>query len=125
MAWDEGPGSEAFMTLLHRICAEQNMARFYALSLERTLFGEHVVIRLWGRIGRRGQSKSEHFDAADDAERRLQKLAAKKRRRGYVDAAPLAVCTRMDELGIQPDQGQFALIAVLELASETRHPSKP
>jgi len=75
------------MTLLHRVCPEQNMARFYALSLERSLFGEFVVIRLWGRIGRRGQSKTESFEAEPDAERRLHKLAESKRRRGYVDRA--------------------------------------
>lgn len=73
------------MTLLHRVCPEQNMARFYALSLERSLFGEFVVIRLWGRIGRRGRSKVECFQAEPDAEQRLQKIADSKRRRGYVD----------------------------------------
>jgi predicted DNA-binding WGR domain protein len=73
------------MTLLHRVCPEHNMARFYALSLERSLFGEFVVIRLWGRIGRRGRSISERFDAEPDAERHLGKLADLKRRRGYVD----------------------------------------
>ena len=73
------------MTLLHRVCPEQNMASFYALSLERSLFGDYVVIRLWGRIGRRGQSKSECFQAEPDAERRLAKLADIKRRRGYVE----------------------------------------
>jgi predicted DNA-binding WGR domain protein len=73
------------MTLLHRVCPEHNMARFYALSLERSLFGEFVVIRAWGRIGRRGQSKSESFEAEPDAQRRLLKLANRKRRRGYVD----------------------------------------
>jgi predicted DNA-binding WGR domain protein len=73
------------MTLLHRVCPEQNMARFYALSLEQTLFGEFVVVRLWGRIGRRGQSKTECFQTKPDAERRLVKLADLKRRRGYVD----------------------------------------
>lgn len=76
------------MTLLHRVCPEQNMARFYALSLERSLFGEFVVIRLWGRIGRRGQSKSECFRAEPDAECRLMKLADIKRRRGYIDQPP-------------------------------------
>lgn len=73
------------MTLLHRVRADQNMARFYALCLEKSLFGEFVVIRLWGRIGRRGQSKSECFPMKADAERRLERLAAAKRRRGYVD----------------------------------------
>ena len=73
------------MTLLHRVCPEQNMARFYALSLQRSLFGEYIVVRLWGRIGRRGQSKTECFQAKTDAERRLTRLADIKRRRGYVD----------------------------------------
>ena len=75
------------MTLLHRVCPEQNMARFYSLSLERSLFGEFVLIRRWGRIGGKGQSKSERFAAKAEAELRLQKLASIKRRRGYVDRA--------------------------------------
>ena len=73
------------MTLLHRVCPQQNMARFYALSMERSLFGEFVVIRLWGRIGRRGQSKKESFEDEPEAEQRLLKLANMKRRRGYID----------------------------------------
>jgi hypothetical protein len=30
----------------------RNMDRFYSLLLRQTLFGDHVVTREWGRIGR-------------------------------------------------------------------------
>lgn len=35
----------------------RNMARFYELSIEQTLFGEVSLTRSWGRIGKRGQSR--------------------------------------------------------------------
>ncbi|MGB3389974.1 MAG: WGR domain-containing protein [Pseudaminobacter sp.] len=37
--------------LLDRIMRERNMARFYELSVEPTLFGEVALVRRWGRIG--------------------------------------------------------------------------
>ncbi len=37
------------------------MARYYALSIQPTLFGEAAIVRCWGRIGKRGGEKSEVF----------------------------------------------------------------
>ena len=61
------------------------MARFYALMIERDLFGRTVLVRHWGRIGGWGRERTdEHVSEAAAAEA-LAKLAAAKRRRGYQD----------------------------------------
>ena len=37
------------------------MARFYDLEVERDLFGRHVLVRRWGRIGTAGKTRlDEH-----------------------------------------------------------------
>ena len=41
---------------LHRIDPSRNMARFYRVTIEKTLFDETIVRRCWGRIGTRGRS---------------------------------------------------------------------
>ncbi|TIU14242.1 MAG: WGR domain-containing protein, partial [Mesorhizobium sp.] len=51
---------------LQRIDPNCNMARFYALSVQPTLFGEVSLIRNWGRIGTSGQTKVETFVAIED-----------------------------------------------------------
>ena len=68
---------------LTRCDASRNMARFYALSLEPTLFGEVMLIRNWGRIGTGGQMMIETFERAEDASAALHRLQRQKLRRGY------------------------------------------
>lgn len=75
---------------LHRIDPVRNMHRFYALSLQPTLFGGASVMRNWGRIGTCGQSMMETFDQLEDAATALGRLERSKRRRGYRDAGPTA-----------------------------------
>jgi len=60
------------------------MARFYAIALQPTLFGEVSIIRNWGRIGTRGQMKLETFPSQFAAERQADLIERQKRRRGYV-----------------------------------------
>jgi predicted DNA-binding WGR domain protein len=69
---------------LRRIDSTRNMARFYVLILQPTLFGETTLVRQWGRIGTRGREKREHF--RDDAEAvcAAARHALRKMRRGYV-----------------------------------------
>ena len=69
--------------LFKRIDPERNMARFYTLSVEPTLFGDAALVRQWGRIGTRGQLKINLFDTMPAAEEALSHLAARKLRRGY------------------------------------------
>ena len=63
--------------------AARNMARFYALSIEQTLFGDVCLIRRWGRIGTRGQMKSMSFAREDEAMALFVKIQRQKARRGY------------------------------------------
>lgn len=72
-------------TELRRIDPERNMARFYLLAIQPTLFGGVSLIRNWGRIGTSGQVKVETYDRPDDAHRAYRRLERVKRRRGYVD----------------------------------------
>lgn len=68
---------------LRRIDPSQNMARFYVLSVQPNLFGGSSVVREWGRIGRRGQSKIELVENVETAEELKARLARAKLRRGY------------------------------------------
>jgi predicted DNA-binding WGR domain protein len=70
--------------VLHRINPEQRVARFYALMIERDLFGTIRLVRNWGRIGTNGQELVELFATELEAGEALAALAA-KRRRGYRD----------------------------------------
>ncbi|RWR29865.1 WGR domain-containing protein [Sinirhodobacter populi] len=71
---------------LLRIDAGCNMRRFYAASVQPTLFGGVSVVRNWGRIGSAGRMRIETFDEADQADDALDKLIRTKRRRGYRSA---------------------------------------
>lgn len=71
------------MTVLRRVDASRNMARFYALGVERTLFGEFALVREWGRIGCLGRRRSVIYPTLADAEAALAKLRHIKERRGY------------------------------------------
>lgn len=70
--------------VLERIDPAKNMARFYVLSVEQTLFGNSALVREWGRIGRPGRRRSEFFDQVAEACVALDTWLARKRRRGYV-----------------------------------------
>ena len=53
--------SEVNSPALH-ICSERidparNIARYYVLSIEPTLFAKHTLIRRWGRIGSPGRER--------------------------------------------------------------------
>ena len=45
-----------------RVDPAKNMARWYEIDVQQTLFGEYTVERHWGRIGATGQSKTFWFD---------------------------------------------------------------
>lgn len=68
---------------LRRVDPARNMARYYGLTLQPTLFGEMSLVRHWGRIGTRGRQKTESFASGDEAISALSKLATQKIRRGY------------------------------------------
>ncbi|MFA7416792.1 MAG: WGR domain-containing protein [Rhizobium sp.] len=68
---------------VERIEPERNMARFYALSVQPTLFGEVSLVRCWGRIGSRGQRIVHVFNEEKHAVDLFLELLRKKRNRGY------------------------------------------
>jgi predicted DNA-binding WGR domain protein len=61
----------------------KNMARYYALEISETLFGEPCLTRRWGRIGASGQSLVHHFEKESDAVRLFLDLMRQKKARGY------------------------------------------
>jgi predicted DNA-binding WGR domain protein len=71
--------------VLHRIDPDQRVARFYALMIERDLFGTIRLVRNWGRIGTNGQELVEVFATEIEAGHALEALAQAKQRRGYRD----------------------------------------
>jgi len=75
--------SQPYRIYVERTDAFKNIARFYALEISLTLFGETCLTRRWGRIGSHGQSKAHHFDREEDAVGLLLEVARQKRRRGY------------------------------------------
>lgn len=69
---------------LYRTDPARNMARYYRLDVQPDLFGEHCLIRVWGRIGSRaGQSHSTPYPTPDEAQAALERQRRAKERRGY------------------------------------------
>ncbi|MDI6024880.1 WGR domain-containing protein [Corticibacterium sp. UT-5YL-CI-8] len=66
-----------------RIDPTRNMARFYSLSLQPTLFGELSLVRNWGRIGTEGRGMIETFSAPAEAEKARRRMERIKHRKGY------------------------------------------
>lgn len=61
----------------------QNMARFYSLSIEETLFGQACLIRRWGRIGTRGRMVQHSFKNEREAVCLFLEILRAKTLRGY------------------------------------------
>ncbi|NKB84804.1 WGR domain-containing protein [Brucella grignonensis] len=74
---------QPYQLYVERMDPTKNMARFYAMSIEATLFGDVCLTRRWGRIGARGQSMQHHFSKEDDAVQLFLELLRNKRERGY------------------------------------------
>ncbi|CAN7752773.1 WGR domain-containing protein [Rhizobium sp. LjRoot258] len=68
---------------IERTDLKRNMARFYRLSIEPTLFGDVSLTRSWGRIGRRGQQRVHLFTSEKEAVDLFLTLLAQKCSRGY------------------------------------------
>lgn len=77
------------LVLEHRDPA-QNMARFYVLSIESTLFGDAALVREWGRLGARGRRRLDLYREYAAASEALETWLGRKIRRGYQLAATAA-----------------------------------
>lgn len=75
--------AQPYHLYIERTDATKNMARFYALSIEPTLFGTPCLTRRWGRIGSGGQLMIHHFDREEEAVSMFLDLLRAKRARGY------------------------------------------
>ena len=62
----------------------RNMARYYRMTIQPTLFGEWSLVREWGRIGQGGQVKATPYQTSTEAEAALVAISLKKERRGYM-----------------------------------------
>jgi predicted DNA-binding WGR domain protein len=69
--------------VLDRIAAAGNMARYYVLSIEPTLFGDAALVREWGRIGQGGKRRLDLYADDRQAAIALELWLARKRKRGY------------------------------------------
>jgi predicted DNA-binding WGR domain protein len=71
--------------VLERVDPARNIARYYVLSIEPTLFAKHTLIRRWGRIGCVGRERLQFFKTEDAsrAQVTLETWLTRKRKRGY------------------------------------------
>ncbi len=76
-------GGEPRPLRLTRLDPGCNMRRFYSLALAQSLWGEWGVARQWGRIGSPGQSRTDWHASPEAARAELERMAGRKRRRGY------------------------------------------
>ncbi|WP_201842393.1 WGR domain-containing protein [Microvirga zambiensis] len=70
--------------VLDRCDPSCNMARYYVLAIEPSLFGDATLIREWGRLGRSGQRRVELYENQSCAMEALELWLERKRRRGYL-----------------------------------------
>ena len=77
--------SPSLHIVLERVDRARNIARYYVLSIEPTLFAKHTLIRRWGRIGCLGRERLQFFgiEDASRAQVTLETWLARKRKRGY------------------------------------------
>jgi predicted DNA-binding WGR domain protein len=92
--------AQADIMLLYRIDPSRNMARFYRLSVQPTLFGGSSLMRNWGRIGTEGRLKVELFDTPGQAAAAREHVAGRKLCRGYQHESAAAIAQ-----GIAAPQG--------------------
>jgi predicted DNA-binding WGR domain protein len=70
--------------ILERHDPARNMARYYVLSIESSLFGDTALVRRWGRLGRNGRQRIDLFRQHAHAIESLDAWFTRKARRGYV-----------------------------------------
>ncbi len=66
-----------------RIDPRLNMARFHAVEVMPTLFGQWAVLRRWGRVNTDGRRSETWFDDLAPAGTSAAEHAAGKYKRGY------------------------------------------
>lgn len=69
---------------LYQIDPARNRQRFYHLDIQKDLFGHQSLVRVWGRIGKRGHMRTDPYETDAEVELAASKLMAAKHRKGYV-----------------------------------------
>ncbi|MCP4402588.1 MAG: WGR domain-containing protein [bacterium] len=69
---------------LQRTDPDRNMARFYAMYIAPSLFGDWGLIREWGRIGSPGTVRIDSFETLEETEEALFRIEKEKRKKGYM-----------------------------------------
>ena len=69
---------------LRRIDPDRNMARFYTMSVQPTLFGEWALLREWGRIGSAGRLVQRCFASEQEAALTMTAHLKARLTHGYV-----------------------------------------
>ena len=72
--------SDVYLT---RIDASRNMARYYRMTVQPTLFGEWAVVREWGRLGSGGQVRVAAYPSEAEADAAMTAIGRQKGKRGY------------------------------------------
>jgi predicted DNA-binding WGR domain protein len=80
------PSPLRLQIVLERSDPSKNVARFFVLSVEPTLFAKDTLIRRWGRKGTSGRERLEFFENEVAAGTSLETWLARKRKRGYAQA---------------------------------------
>ncbi|MGV1793632.1 WGR domain-containing protein [Rhizobium sp. A37_96] len=75
--------AQPYHLYVERTDPTKNMARYYAMSIEPTLFGQACLVRRWGRIGAGGQRLVHYFEREEEAVDLFLALLKQKRSRGY------------------------------------------
>src|ERR1700733_5133554 len=93
MAKTSEADSSSLHIVLERVDPARNVARYYVLSIEPTLFAKRTLIRRWGRIGSACRERLQFFGGEDAARAQmaLETWLARKRKRG---SAPRSGPTR-------------------------------
>ena len=68
---------------LRRIDPDQNMSRYYFMTVQRDLFGGASLIREWGRIVSAGKVQVTHHEDEGLAVDQLAEFSRSKAKRGY------------------------------------------
>lgn len=72
------------MRCLYFECREGKKRRFYRIIAQDGLFGP-VIVKEWGRIGRRGRTATRACDDDQELESVLRSLEKKRLQRGYTE----------------------------------------
>ena len=80
--------AQPYKLYIERQDARRNMARYYMLSIEETLFGQPCLIRRWGRIGTQGRTVQHCFEDEGEAVDLFLELLRVKKMRGYRPRSP-------------------------------------